>query len=64
MEFYYIPSHSTMTHQSKQSLKVKTQKLKCAFSVNMISYKDGILLCDDEVDNKVKKYETLYQGRI
>jgi len=53
-----------MTHQSKQSLKVKTQKLKCAFSVNMISYKDGILLCDDEVDNKVKKYETLYQGRI
>ena len=38
--------------------------MKCIPSTNIVSYEDDVLLCEDEVDNKIKKCETLDAGRI
>ena len=47
-----------------RSLKEKGEKLKSAPSANVVSYENDLLLCEDEADDKVKKCETLDEGRI
>jgi hypothetical protein len=38
--------------------------LKSVYSTNVVGYEDDILICYDEVDNKVKSCEPLGKGRI
>jgi hypothetical protein len=47
-----------------RNIKEKTKKLKSVYSTNVVGYKDDILICYDEVDNKVKSCEPLGKGRI
>jgi hypothetical protein len=47
-----------------RSIKEKIKKLKSVYSINVVGYEDDILICYDEIDNKVKSCEFLDKGRI
>lgn len=38
--------------ENLRSINEMTEMLKCAPLVNVVSYEDDILLCEDEVDSK------------
>lgn len=38
--------------------------MKCIPSTKLVSYEDDVVLYEDEVDNKMKKYGTLNEWRI
>lgn len=44
--------------------KEKAKKLKSTPSSNVVSYENDLLLCEDEIDDKVKKCETLDEEMI
>lgn len=46
------------------SIKKKTEELKNAPSINMVSCVDDFLACEDEGDYEVKRCETLNEWRI
>lgn len=63
-EFGHIQIKCPKFKEDLRIFKEEKGKLKSAPSANVVGYEDDLLLCEDEVENKVKRCETLDEGRI